>query len=519
MTRSSELVAWSAALLLAACARPAEPAAPAPAARSLVLVVVDTLRRDRLGAYGDARGLTPRLDALAAESLVFTDATAPSSWTKPSVASLFTGLYPARHGALGSRDQRPALQALRPELWSFAEELQRTGLRTAAFVNNPHLDATWGFGRGFDEFVQPAGGAHDLLAAAARWVEASREPYFVYVHLIEPHAPYEPPPDLLARFATAAPGVASPFTSLGDPIEVVLWSRAYARWQRRADGAPFDFDEARLRPDLLKDEQLAALRALDSSITRETLLAHLDLDQRGFDDPELVRRREHLASRYDAEVAWVDREVGAFVQRLGAGGHLRDAALVVTADHGEAFLEHGLWGHQGDLHAEQVDVPLLLHVRVDGAPLRGEVHGALSLVDLAPTLAELLGRRAPQGLDGRSLWPALAAGARALPERAVFADLLVQDRAHAALRRGDLKLVLTLDDRTRELRAYDVARDPRELAPLDVDDPALAPLRAELEAHLAERARQLATLATADGAPAAPAHDKALGRQLDALGY
>ena len=507
-----------ATLLAGSCGHEAPPTRT-EGPESLLVICVDTLRRDRLGVYSSARELTPNLDALAAESLVFTRATAPSSWTKPSVASLFTGLYPSRHGALGSRGDRPELRDLAAEPWCLAEALRDAGRRTAGFVNNPHLDAARGFGRGFGIYEQPAGGAHDLLAKAARWIEEGEGPYFLYVHLIEPHAPYEPQVRFRDAHVTPSPGVNSPFTSLGNPIELALWSQAYRGWLRRGAEGTFEFDEGALRVDLLKEDQLRQLQELDPSITRETLLGRLELDFQGYEDPRLRELRDHLVSRYDAEVAQTDDELGVFLRRLGAGGHLADAALVFTSDHGEAFLEHGLWGHQGDLSAEQLAVPLLLRARVGGKLLRGEVERPTSLVDLAPTLAEALGVRTEDDLDGSSLWSDLMSGeARVSGTHTTFAELYVRDLDHVAASDGRYKLVRFLDRRTPVTwRGYDLELDPGERSPLEPDDPRLATLRERLDRYLERRERDLARHATGDAGGTRTSED--LQRQLDALGY
>jgi choline-sulfatase len=187
-------------LALAACQPARPPAAPA-VPPSVLLVTIDTLRADRLGAYGDAQARTPHLDALAREGLVFERAYAPAPLTLPSHATMLTGLLPPAHGVRGNGSF-----VLGPEPPTLAEAMRARGLATAAFVGAFPLAARFGLGRGFqhyDDRMEKAPGVHyefaerrapDVVAAARAWLAANPGPCFVWVHLFDPHAPYDPPP-------------------------------------------------------------------------------------------------------------------------------------------------------------------------------------------------------------------------------------------------------------------------------------------------------------------------------------
>jgi len=313
---------------------------------------VDTLRADAVG-YSGAPGAaaTPVLDALARESAVFTRCRAPCSWTKPSTASLLTGLYPSQHGAVDFESLLPG------EAVTLAEVLRAAGWRTAAFSDNPFVSPEFGFGQGFESFsgrhpsplargtlllqafaqvrLRIAGGAafsfgpgvdlgaDRILGDGVDFLlrQGDARPAFAYCHLIEPHYPYTPPPP----FDGGRPRVDPPHSS------GIL---------------PFDSF-----PDVPAAEA-ATMRA-----------------------------------NYLGEVSAADAAIGRAVERLRKAGTLDRTLLVVTSDHGEEFHEHGGWTHGQSLYEELVRVPLLL--RGPGVPAGRTCNGLASLVDVAPTILEL----------------------------------------------------------------------------------------------------------------------------------
>jgi choline-sulfatase len=181
-------------------------AAPPPRARTaslpgrpnLILFLVDALRADHLGAYGHPAPTSPRFDAFASEAMLFEDASAQSSWTRPSVASLLTGLSAASHGVGGLRN------SLVPEITTLAETLQSSGYRTAAFVGNGVVSPALGFDQGFETWNQRrklyGKPSSAIVAAALDWIGAQPQPFFAYVHTLDPHRPYRPEPRHWAPF-------------------------------------------------------------------------------------------------------------------------------------------------------------------------------------------------------------------------------------------------------------------------------------------------------------------------------
>lgn len=323
-------------LLLLGCGRADPP-------RHLVLVTLDTLRADRLGAYGYGRETSPNFDALALRGVRFDEAITQAVLTPPSHASILTGLNPPAHGL-----HRLSGEVLAPENRTLAEILAAAGFTTAAFVSARPLRAAQGLAQGFQIYSQPdfrlgsQRRAGRTNAIVERWLKSvSDERIFLWVHYFDPHTPYAAPEDVRARFDLEPdrPSVDSPIRAHADP--------------RKEPGA------------------------------------------------ELV---QHMSDLYDAEVAYLDRELGALMEVLEVRGILSDAIVALVADHGENLGERGYYFGHFDLVRAAARVPLVLvHPR---GRWRGRVVDArVRTVDLLPTLLGWLGIGVPEGLDGRDLTP------------------------------------------------------------------------------------------------------------------
>jgi arylsulfatase A-like enzyme len=433
---------------LAACSR-------APERWNVLLITVDTLRADHLGCYGYERATSPHLDALAKESMVFTRAQTPRAKTTPAVASLLSGLYPHEHGV---RDLAQPLDARVPML---QETLRAAGYRTGAIVGNWVLtDARAGLARGFDAWCEslpdaigvppddvPQRSARSLTDGAlvalglepggAHNVEPRESfvrgdaPWFLWLHYMDPHGPYSPPREYDV-FASAAP----------DPIA----------------------------PPAERDP-LHQVRIADYNVPADARLADGTIDA------------ARVRDRYDGEIRSTDAEIGRLLERLRAAGSLERTLIVVTADHGESLGEHLYWFEHG-VYAYQSTCRVPLIVRVPRGA-RGSRRGEVSLVDLAPTVCELVGV-APGSLAGTSR-AALFERDPPAP-RAVFSEKV--ERAELggavqikAVRLGDWSLIRRFTTRpgTKELVAlseelYDLAADPLESRDLSSSPPSTAPL-------------------------------------------
>lgn len=338
----------------------------------VVLVVVDTLRADHLGFAGYRRPTSSFLDRLAGESTVFLHAVAPSSYTRESVSALFTGRWPSCLGATGW-NAAPRMGV------TLAERLRRAGYTTAMLTLTTML-ADPAFARGFERVEHLAqqwgvsrAGPQLTRRALEVWREPRTRPLFLYLHYLDPHGPYDPPPEMLARFG---------------------------------DGGSDALDLYRdVRPRLA------------------------DLERSGFGPGEA--RFEALVRRYDAEIAHTDMALEQLVSGLRSGSRSRPLLLVVTADHGEEFLEHGFVEHAWTLYEESVRVPFLWWSPGVLPPARSTAP--TSLVDVVPTLEFLL--RLPEearaaSTDGVVLFEHSGHGVRprSLPERVRWSELGIAER-------------------------------------------------------------------------------------------
>lgn len=329
--------------------------------RSLVLISLDTLRADRLGAYGYGRPTSPTLDQLATSGVVFDKMIAVSSWTLPTHLTLLTGLYPSSHGI--THWQRGALS---PDRLLLAERLKKAGYRTAAVTGGGYVGQRFGFARGFDEYSQLVSrkhletGSFPIAVQRAQQFLAtvpSDQPYFLFLHTYDIHCPYVPP-------------------------------AAYAQ-QFLSKGA----------------KQTQYTNCLQGKQKREVT----------FDAGE----RQYLSDMYDASIRQVDDNLGDLVRSLKARADFADTVIVIFSDHGEEFFEHGKLGHEGTLYNEVLHVPCLI-VAPHLAPRR--VAQQVSHVDVLPTILQLLSLEVPAALDGVSLVP-LMEGATAPTRAFQFSEL------------------------------------------------------------------------------------------------
>jgi arylsulfatase A-like enzyme len=375
-----------------------ETAASAP---NVILLVVDTLRADHVHGYGYERETTPTLDAIMSRGVRFDAAIAPSSWSAPSHTTIVTGVQPWRHRVMGWH------QRMAPDVQPLASLLDAAGYATGLFSSHYALHVSvGGITAGIDtEFIARNDDDASVLREAGRWARSAGGPYFLYVCLMTPHAPYTKyPPSYDEEFFTDMPpggGAIFPFVS--------------ENWIGRG------------------------------GIPRSVRLGN-------------HQRLGYYVNRYDRAIRYVDALVGELFDSLQAAGRLDDTIVVITSDHGEALGDKGAFAHEFHLYDFLVRVPLI--VSYPSAIEPGRWRGQVSLADIVPTVLGLAGLAAPSELDGSDLSSWLTSGRR--PERSPLVTGTYRKSGHDRymVRTDRYKLIHDAADGREEL--YDLVADPAE---------------------------------------------------------
>jgi arylsulfatase A-like enzyme len=430
--------------------------------------MVDTLRADRLSAYGYTGIRTPHVDALAADGIRYAKNFAQASWTRPSVATILTGLYPSSHGAVHKADLLP------DRVDTIAEALNFFGYRTVGFPNNVNVSESFNFQQGFQEYhylapalffgateaaakltlynglrlvrerffarrvsvehyYQPANVVTDRVL---EWIDTNRDgpPFFLYAHYMDPHDPY----------------MVHPFNGEG-----------YARV------------------------------ALPNP------------------PPDLALR---LSAVYDGEVRYLDEHLGRLVAGLRERGFYDDTIIVLTSDHGEEFHEHGGWWHGTTLYDEQTHVPLVVKPARGGA--RGVVVETMTThLDVAPTILAAVGAPVPPVMQGQVL---ALDGAPQTPQEKVFSEEDFEGNVLQAVRTPTWKLIVANEGNPRGLapaELFHVAEDSAEQRNLASAE------AAQLEEMRAALGRSVVEARAHEGAGAQTDVDEVTKDRLKALGY
>ncbi len=414
---------------------------------NILLVVVDTLRFDRLGSYGYGRATSPEIDRrIARKGVVLESAYSQSPWTLPSMISLMTSRHP---GELLGDD--PTTYGLPPGLETLPQRLGSLGYRTAGFVANALLHPGNNFARGFETYYSAPRQrdhrrhAENVTSRASAWLRAYRtEPFFLYLHFMDPHDPYDNA-DLVNARSPFYPGYDGPMVG-----------RSFSEF---------------IEGEKDRNDPTVGVPAEDVA---------------------------HWSALYDSEVRYMDRELGKFLALIPADV-LANTLVVFTADHGEELYDHGWWLHARTVFEELIRVPLI--VRWDRAiPADRRIEGTVRLLDLAPTLVAAAAGEPVPGWQGVDLLPALTSD-RPLPRLAAFASASTKNRP---LRAGlvldgfkltlfnrnerqfepdrNQRIALEVDRRRLPYEAlYDLARDPREGHNLLLTDPSGGGRRRRME--------------------------------------
>ena len=366
---------------------------------NIILITLDTTRADRLGCYGYRRQTSPNIDTLADESVLYTRAIAPSSWTLPSHASLFTGKFTSSHGARydpeGPLLLTDAISG--PKSWdvyrarglaqnevTLAEVLKETGYTTAAVVGGPWLKRIFGLNKGFDYYndsqISTVNGrlANQVTASALNWLKRAREKeFFLFLNYFDPHGPYSPPEGFALRF-------------------------------------------------LPKGTNFAGRKPT----------------------------REETNALYDAEILYMDHYIGWLLQKLKAENLYNDTLIIVTSDHGELFGEHGKFGHGHYLYQEELHVPLFIKYPAgEASPKRTDLR--VQLTDILPMICERVGITIPGNIQGTSpsqIKHPIIAETYPLP-------LISKDGSWQSIFEGDFKFIWNSKD---QHMLFNLKDDPEE---------------------------------------------------------
>jgi len=452
---------------------PAPDAAP-PAPRNVLLVVVDTLRGDRVAARRNGVAVMPQTRALAERGVWFQAAYTQASWTKPSVVSILTSLYPETHRVqfgiqakwldehdLGHLEGIPAGKETAPLYF------KRFGYSTAVVQTNKHLQAQYGFGQGCDQYEEITWAPGEMVTAAAlKQLDGLAPPFFLYAHYFDPHASYDPPQPHRDAF-----GPLPEFTQ-----------------QERT---------------LLEDPNYHQNYYLDSvlhNVGKRSERKHGEISETG---------RERVRMLYDGECHYAD----AATERLIAEVLRRhpDTIVVYTSDHGEEFWEHGSIGHAKTVYEEAVHVPLIFAGAVPGGKV---VDTRVQSIDILPTLAALLGLPPNEHWQGRDLSPAFHGAPLAaqpvfsstrgsLPELGLNRRMVIE---------GADKLVQDLALNREEY--FNLGDDPGEQHDLGPGD-----TREALQSLLAAHEAAISNHPMAAIAPSIHGLDEDTKAELESLGY
>jgi arylsulfatase A-like enzyme len=436
--------------------RSAEPVTAAATGKpNVVLVLIDTLRADHLGCYGYSRPTSPHIDAFAKEGVQFLQNFSQSSWTKPATASLLTSHYPSMHQCYLEQQKLPETEVILPQM------MKRAGYQTAVFSGNPWITPDYGFDRGVDHFFSTyderfarvtlfmntlkrlsklfgdnafvynrikmavqgelSTTARDdvTTSEAVKWLQTHHDkPFFLYMHYMSPHHPYDPPP----------------------PYDKFVPDRSIKPVTYYPKKSYFFFEHG---------------------------------------DPLPQKQRDDMIARYDGDILFADHAFGDLLAELKRLHVLDDSIVVLIADHGEEFYDHQNWGHGQSIYNELINVPLV--IRYPAALPAGTKIGATTMsVDVVPTLLDLIGAPPLPTAAGKSL-VALAKGAASDREPEAYSELIYKYGAARGVVDDQSKLIDYTKGDEHKQELYDLGTDFHEQHDLAASQPAkLDPLDKQL---------------------------------------
>ncbi len=306
---------------------------------NVIIIGIDTLRQDHLGTYGYLRATSQSIDSLAKDSLVFENAYSQSNWTLPSFASMITSKYPHQLNV------EVATDLLSENHLTLTEVLKENGYTTAAIEGGQFFNKQFGFGQGFDEFIEIKDweDAAQIQTETSQYLDKNKDKsFFLFIRPFEVHDPYKAPD---------------------------IWNKKFSKDYQN----PADFDDIK-------------------TIVYYNL-GRIDLTE---------EQKQQMVDRYDAEIAYTDDLIGNILKELDRLSLSEKTIIIITADHGEEFGERGIWGmHLDTLYDELVRIPLI--IKAPNIPAQ-RITRPVALLDLAPTILELAQIPQNQAFEGKSLF-------------------------------------------------------------------------------------------------------------------
>jgi len=387
------------------------------------MISIDTLRADKVGVYGSKADITPMIDNLGEHGVVFRNAYSTAPWTLPAHASMFTGVYPTTHKAIDDK------VFIDPKIPMLTELLKHAGYRTAGFVSHYYLSKDYGFDRGFDSFeMQLDEPAEAVTDKAIRWLKKYRKSsFFLFLHYFDPHTPYQPPIQFAKKHYPKGLSIIPGSTK--DVVSVIF------NW-----------------PNKQAKDALKALEAL-----------------------------------YEAEIDYTDSAIAKLYKKLQYWRMDQNTIIILVADHGEEFMDHGLMEHGFTLYEEQLRVPFIMYYPKAFKP--HQVQAKASLIDLMPTLLDMLHIPIPKIVQGASLMPLINESGTppAIEDRSLFGETTRQGPDRMCIIKNVDKFIYSPEFALNNIKfgrmLFDLKKDPHEKDDLIGKSPQLA---ADLEKKLVQ---------------------------------
>jgi arylsulfatase A-like enzyme len=381
--------------------------APQEPKQNIILVIIDTVRGDALGCYGNPLRPSPAIDAVAADGVRFEQAISSSGWTLPAVASLLTGTWPTIHGGVGKVTK---LTTIRDELPTAAEIMKNAGFQTLAFANAAFVSPMLHLDRGFDVFdhkytyndnYRRAGETIDAVIPVLKKNRSHAN--FIMIHLFDPHLDYGAPPPYRFKYTAG----------------------------RQTPTTPLNLD------------------------------ACLELQTAEGDSPPIPQDIQYVKNLYMGEINFADSQVGRLIDQLKALEMYENSMIIITSDHGEEFWDHEKFEHGHTLYDELVHVPLIIKYPTDIEPARNVIDTQVRLIDVIPTVFDWLGIEKPESFIGESLTPLVMGGSGG--HRGAYCESTLYGKDRIAWRGPRYKYILEVFRNVEPVEElYDWHNDPGE---------------------------------------------------------